>query len=200
MKKLLSIVFIFALMLSLVGCTEEDVNPDKWAPTKDEIDLHDPDLNPEKPMYSGCLYTYGTSVAGKNFSSGSLEWKGYHKLGNEIGKVPTRIVFSPSGNIKMYTKPMDDEDWQEVKDFNVDRMRVQTDKEDVDDIIEFPKATDYCIMEDSKENADKDFPCITLYPEGVPIQENSPFNIVLCIDGQGSMTLDMLKHTFYLSS
>ncbi len=166
-----------------------------------EIDLQDPELNPEEPLYGGkCLITFCSMIAQENLDPEDREWEGYHGLGGDTSKkIPTRMLFSKNGNIKMYTKPIEIEGWQLVKDFNVDRMRVPTEDENVDDIIEFPKAADYCLFEDTEENASKDFPCITLYPENVPIQENSPFNVNVCINDQGSITVKMLKNTFYFS-
>ncbi len=200
MKKYLLLLPV--LLLFLMGCASAQ-----------EVDILDPSFpdeeydpladfkkeEEEKPLYSGnCLFTYGAMVVGENLAPEDREWEGYHKLGNELGKIPTRMLFSADGNIKMYTKPMENEDWELVKNFNVDRMRVPTNDENVDDIVDFPKAVSYCLMEDTKENADKDFPCITLYPEGLPIQENSPFNVGLCVNGPESMVVNMLKHTFYL--
>jgi len=195
MKKILLIGLMFVSITFITGC--ENV-----APPKNEIDLKDPELIPEEPLYSGCLYTYGAAIVGENLSPEDREWEGYQGLVEGVGKVPTRMLFSADGNIKMYTKPMKIEDWQLVKNFNVDRMRVPTDDENVDDIVEFPKAVDYCLFEDTKENASKDFPCITLYPEGMPIQANSPFNIEICrkIDTLGSITVNMLKQTIHLSN
>lgn len=155
----------------------------------------------EGALYDGeCLFTYGSMVVGENLSAEDHEWKGYHKLANEIGKVPTRMSFSANGHIKLYTKPMEIEDWRLMQEFNVDRMRVPTDDEDVDDIVEFPKALNHCLFEDTKANVSKDFPCITLYPEGAPIQAKSPFNVEVCLKTPGSITVDMLMHTFYLSN
>ena len=192
MKKILFVVFGLIFIGSLTGCGNSS--------PIGEVQLREPELNPEKPMYSGCLYSYGSMIVGENLSPDDREWEGYHKLGNEEGKVPTRLSFSSDGNIKMYTKPMKTEDWELVKNFNVDRMRVETKDENVDDIIEFPKAVSYCLFEDTEENASNDFPCITLYPEGAPIQANSPFNVELCLNTAGSLTAKMLNHTFYLSN
>lgn len=198
MKKILLISFV--LIFTVLGSGCENINPvdDDYIPG--EIPLEDPDLNPEEPLYGGCLVTYGKMVVNKDLPADMREWEGYHKLGNKLGEVPTRMLFSSDGNIKMYTKPFDIEDWQLVINFNVDRMKVSTEDENVDDIIEFPKAVDYCLFEDTKENASKSFPCITLYPEEMPIQENSPFNINLCINDASSITVDMLKHKIYLSN
>ncbi len=202
-KKILSIGFMFIFMLLVTGC--ENINPDDFPePIPEgftEVDVDYPEINVEDPLFNGeCLFTYGSMVAGENISADGSEWKGYHKLGNELGKVPTRMFFSPGGNIKMYTKPMDIHDWELMKDFNVDRMKVPTEDENIDDIIEFPKATNHCLFEDTKENSSKDFPCITLYPEGAPISAGSPFNVGVCINTPGSITVNMLKHTFYLTN
>jgi hypothetical protein len=209
MKKYLIIALL--PLLFLTGCENVQTIPQ-------EVDLSDPsdvpdgeydpleDFEPdleqdEETLYSGnCLFTYGRMIVGEDLPADSREWEGYHKLGNEVGKVSTRMQFFSGGNIKMYTKPMDIEDWELVKDFNVDRMKVPTDDENIDDIIEFPKASSHCLFEDTEENASKDFPCITLYPEGAPISEASPFNVNICVDTAGSMTVNMLKHTFYLSN
>ncbi len=205
MKQIILGVFIFMMAVGLTGCEKitspsDGVDlPGDNTPISGETNLTDPELNPEKPLYSDkCLFTYGSMIVGENLSPEDREWEGFHKLGNEEGKVPTRMLFSADGNIKMYTKPIKTEDWQLVKNFNVDRMKVSTSDEHVDDIVEFPKVVNYCLFKDTEENASKDFPCITLYPEGVPIQENSPFNIKACVKGPGDMVVTMLKHTIYL--
>lgn len=205
MKQVILGVFMFMMAVSLTGCEKiaspsGGVNlPSDNTPISGETDLKNPKLNPEEPLHGNkCLFTYGSMIVGENLSSEDREWEGYHKLGNKVGKVPTRMLFSADGNIKMYTKPMKTEDWQLVKDFNIDRMKVPTDDEHVDDIVKFPKLVDYCLFKDTKENASKDFPCITLYPKGAPIQANSPFNVKACVKSPGNMTVTMLKHTIYL--
>jgi hypothetical protein len=205
MKKYLLLAFVPLLFLTGCEMTQPTMQIDLSDPSDVPNGEYDPlgdfkeDEKEEKPLYDEhCLVTYGRMIVGEDLSPEDREWEGYHKLGNETGEVPTRMLFSADGNIKMYTKPMETEDWELVKNFNVDRMRVPTDDKDIDDIIEFPRAVNYCLFEDTKENADKDFPCITLYPEGMPIQENSPFNIELCIKGPGSIIVNMMKHIFYL--
>lgn len=149
-----------------------DMNPD------DKGGNDEPDDNND----ANCAFTYGSTIA--------HEWNGYHKLGNQLGKVPTRMAFSANGNIKMYTKPMEIEDWSLMQDFNVDRMRVPTDDKDIDDIVKFPQATNHCLSQGT---------CVTLYPQGAPIKANSPFNVELCINAPGSITVNMFKQTIYLS-
>lgn len=195
MKKILSMAFVLVMMFALAGCDQAD--PD-YIPG--EVSLENPKLDLDEFPNKGCLITYGSLIVGENLPAGDREWEGYHKLGNQKGKVPTRMSFSSNGNIKMYNKPTNIEDWELVKDFNVDRIRVITKDKNIDDIITFPKALNYCLFEDTKENADKDYPCFTLYPEGSPIMDNSPFNIKVCVDSFSSIRLDMLKHTFYLSN
>lgn len=146
-------------------------------------DGEDSDIEPDDGHNINCSFTYGNMLV--------REWNGYHKLGNKVGKVPTRMSFSTNGNIKIYTKPFEIEDWSLMQDFNVDRMRVPTDDKDIDDIVKFPQAVNHCLSQGT---------CITLYPQGAPIQANSPFNVELCINAPGSITVNMLKHTFYLSN
>ena len=193
MKKFLLVSFLFVGIILFSGCAP------KQMAQKGEVDLKDPELNPSEELYSGkCLVDYGTTIAQLGLDAGAREWIGYHKLVNQKGKVPTRMSFSADGNIKMYTKPMKTEDWQLVKDFKVDRMRVNSDDKNIDDIIKFPKAKDYCLMKDTEENSKKDFPCITLYPEGMPIKAKSPFNIEVCVKNFGELQVKMLNHDIFL--
>jgi hypothetical protein len=204
------LIMPIACLLFLTGCETNPPVKEIAPPINTVIDLDDEDLDDEllpldeeeieEPLYSGkCLFNYGRTIANSALSAEDREWEGYHKLGNKAGKVPTRMLFSTDGNIKMYTKPIATEDWQLVKNFNVDRLQVATDDENIDDIISFPKAVNYCLFYDTKENANKDFPCITLYPEGMPIQANSPFNIKVCTNPSSSITVNMLKHEIFLS-
>jgi len=171
MKYLYTLLFISLIILP--GCTTSEIPTDPVA--TDEVDLQIPDGKTDPDD------TDPPSMCDKNFSFANIiaggVWEGYHDRG-EL-RFPTRFYFDNVGNVKMETKPLDDEDWQEVQNFLVDRVMVHSDDElndtsltldtgEIFDVVPFTKFIDMC-----------DNLLVTnfiLIPEGGKVDAESPFN------------------------
>jgi len=108
---------------------------------------------------------------------------------------PMYFTFGEDGNIKLYEKPLKTEDWELVQDFIVTKARIPSEKEDVDEIIDYSELLSIDVLGRFVEGE-----CLTLYPEGGQVGEVSPFNLEMCLHGAvESMTINFLKHSFELS-
>jgi len=122
------------------------------------------------------------------------------------------LVFSENGNVKMYTKPFENQDWELIQDFNIVKVKINSDDidlmgMDLEDVERYDNTEgeistiidweDLLNMELDQDGLEGN--CMTLYPEGVPVGGNSPFSMDMCITGGISkMTIKMLNTTFNL--
>jgi hypothetical protein len=192
MKKMLINSFVIILVFGLSAC-DNAVQP------QNDVAV-EVDNNPENQDFQSLEedLTFEKLVIGKRL-------EGYSQRGDY--KFPYYFVFSKNGNVKMYEKPFEIEDWELVQDFNVVKGRVNTEDENVDDIIDWSdvlKLNTIGKLEDlSDENSEgiedivpvDDGIKVTLYAEGTQVGAESPFNMVLTIDPSGqNMFIDFLKH------
>jgi len=170
MNKLLGLLVISLMMLS--GCGT--VVPDGESSVA--VDFADgDDLPPVEPTEGACDKEF---VFRGNVSD--TYWTG--KIDRGPYQFPIRYYFSPSGNVRIEEKPFEDEDWEEVQNFNVDRVMVHSDDElenigmrgfddDIYDVISFAKFIDKC---DGLLSLD-----FVLLPEGSTPDAESPFTFKL---------------------
>ena len=143
-------------------------------------------------------FTFENLVVGKRL-------EGYSQRGDY--KFPYYFVFSKNGNVKMYEKPLEIEDWELVQDFNITKGRVNTKDENVDDIIDWSDVLKLNTMGELEDFSDGDSEGIediapvddgidvTLYVEGAQVGAESPFNMVMSISPSGdTILIDFLKH------
>ncbi len=143
-------------------------------------------------------FTFENLVVGKRL-------EGYSQRGEY--KFPYYFVFSKNGNVKMYEKPFEIEDWELVQDFNITKGRVNTEDENVDDIIDWSDVLKLNTMGELEDLSDEnsegiediapvdDGIKVTLYAEGAQVGAESPFNMVMSITPSGqTIFIDFLKH------
>lgn len=185
MKNILLSGFVVVIIFGLSAC-------DGATPT---VEVDDDPKNQEFQALEDD-FTFENLVVGKRL-------EGYSQRGDY--KFPYYFVFSKNGNVKMYEKPLEIEDWELVQDFNITKGRVNTKDESVDDIIDWSdvlKLNTLGELEDDGEgnnlesvDALDDGIDVTLYVEGAQVGAESPFNMVMSISPSGqTILIDFLKH------
>ena len=194
-------LLITSALFFLVGCnsataSEPQVDVDKLDAEIDPLDAIDID---ETEEYEDEEYE---NEDGNVLIDGSFRgyiigerWEGYSDVG-EL-RWPAYFVFSENGNVKMYEKPFENEDWTLVQDFNVTKGRVATNIEEIDDIIDWSDVLDLPLITDA-DSLETPF-CVTLYPDGAQVGAVSPFNMVLCTEDLWQIRIEFLKHTYHLT-
>jgi len=183
-------MFAVVIILGLSACDNNAIQP----PT---VEVDD---NPANQAFQNLEedYTFEKLVVGKRL-------EGYSQQGKL--KFPYYFVFSKNGNVKMYEKPFDNEDWALVQDFNITKGRVNTEDENIDDIIDWSDVLKLNTLGKLEDMGDEDSEGVegivalddgievTLYAEGAQVGAESPFNMVMFVSPNGqNMTIDFLKH------
>jgi len=201
MKKILIISGVLILLSSLTACNIETPDPD-YIPG--EIDLHDPILlDSEEPVVDDLdeNFTFKKLIVGQR-----LEGKSTGEL-----PFPYYFTFSINGDVEMYEKPFDNQDWELVQEFKVTQGKVQTNQADISDILNWEDIlklnTHGEIIDNNKEGEDFDINKVdtndglelTLYPEGSPIGGDGPFNLKMSISPSGeTIIIDFLNHNILI--
>ena len=185
MKKIY-LVLIFPLFFFTACSTADILEKDPSVPDNNSInnlnDIDDPNEDGEIAINTSFM----DLVIGRT-------WVGTAGVGPL--DFPMYFTFGEDGNIKLYEKPLKVEDWELVQDFIVKKARIPSEKEEVDDIIDYSEL----LRKDILGEVLGDY-CLTLYPDGGQVGEVSPFNLEMCLHGAvDSMTIDFLKHSFELS-
>ena len=189
------VLLIVASLLFLVGCTS--VTADEPQVDMEELDgeldpLDGVDIDEDENEDEGGNVLIDGSFRGYIIGE---RWEGYSDVG-EL-KFPAYFVFSENGNVKMYEKPFDNQDWELVQDFNIVQGRVATDDENIDNIIDWSDVLDLPLITD---HASLDMPfCVTLYLDGAQVGAVSPFNMVLCTQDLWDIGIDFLNHSYHLT-
>lgn len=119
-------------------------------------------------------------------------WEGINDVGTGW---PVYFQFSLNGHVTMFEHD-ENKKWIQIQDYNLVKGRIETDKEDIDDILEWDQVLAYELY--NSENDLESYSCMTLYPEGAQVGAVSPFNMILCLNDLNHMKITMLKHTFIL--
>ena len=194
------VLLLSAALFFLVGCDSATANEPKL-----DIDELDGEINPPDDIDVPEHEEFEDEEENENNNillDGSFRgyiigerWEGYSNVG-EL-KFPAYFVFSENGNVKMYEKPFDNEDWTLVQDFNITQGRIATSDESIDDIIDWSDILKLPLITNA-DSLNAQF-CVTLYPDGAQVGAISPFNMVLCTQDLWQIQIEFLNHTYHLT-
>ena len=179
------LLLIFPLFFFTACSTDDVLEKNPSVPSNDSIDQNMNDFDDNEDGIT-IRTSFADLVVGRT-------WAGTAGVGPL--DFPMYFTFGEDGNVKLYEKPLKIEDWELVQDFIVKKVRIPSEKEEVDDIIDYSEL----LRKDILGEFVGDY-CLTLYPEGGQVGEVSPFNLEMCLHGAADrMTINFLKHTFELS-
>jgi len=200
MKKI--IIASFAILTMLSGCSETDLfEKSPIAPGGETPDIPREVINENGQVEIDLTQNFRDTVL-------DYKWVG----GEGDLNLAKYLVFSEDGNVKMYTKPFANQDWELIKDFTISKVKLPKDTIDLmelslEDVEKYEGGEgEISIIISWKEVLDlnvtpgvEDAICIVLYPAGVPVGGEAFGSMNMCLSGAGQrMTIDMLGTTFNL--